>query len=158
MDYQEHVNMEQEDLEDLSASKCGNEFLKSLKNTYHKEFGLKLEHQGIHPNFPDLASLSKIVFLCISFPTRGKFLSLIVRMPHLSSNILYPVLYFMVRFIENYEGQVLNFCFKGVFVFALFLMLFSFASFSLLNILNITLNINIVICKLIYLLLCLVVL
>ena len=101
-----------------------------------------MEHEGIHANFPDLASLSKIVFLCISFPTRGKFLSLIVRMPHLSSNIPYPVLYFMVRFIENYEGQVLNFYFKGVFVFALFLMHFRFASFGLLDILNITLNIT----------------
>ena len=45
------------------------------------------------------------------------------------------------------KRQVLNFYIKDTFVFSLFLMHFGVASFGPLNILNIALNINIVICK-----------
>ena len=65
-----------------------NEFLTSFENVYPKELDLKVERRRNRASFLDLdIKVGDSVFVYKPFDKRDEFLLIIVRMPHLSSNI-----------------------------------------------------------------------
>ena len=89
-----HFHSTKRFIDDLCAINDGDEFGKCYKDIYPEELELKVEHHGQHASFLSLdINIIDNQFVYKPFDKRDAFPFLIVRMPHLESNIPKNIFY-----------------------------------------------------------------
>ena len=89
-----HFHSTKRFIDDLCAINDGGEFGKSYKDIYPEELDLKVEHHGQHASFLSLdINIIDHQFVYKLYDKRDAFPFLIVRMPHLGSNIPKNIFY-----------------------------------------------------------------
>ena len=93
-----HFHLKKNFIDDLCAINDSVEFGRSIYNIYPKELDLKVEHPGDHATFLNLEmTINEETFIYKLFVKIDSFPFLIVRMPHVESNISQKFFYSAIK-------------------------------------------------------------